>query len=50
MVEVEVEQEDFNCIATDVFGKGLDHWRVKSPINARKIKGSVKGNYRIHSL
>ena len=50
MVEVEIEQEDLNCIATDILGKRLDHWRAELPINTRKIKGSVKGNYKIHSL
>ena len=50
MVEVEVEQEDLNCIATDILGKRLDHCRVELPVSARKIKGSVKGNYTIDSL
>ena len=49
-VEVEVEQEDLNYIATDLLGKNLDHWRVELPINARKTKGSMKGNYTIFSF
>ena len=50
MVEVKVEQEDLNCMATDFLGKKLDHWRAHLPVNARKIKGSMKENYTIHSL
>ena len=50
MVEVKVEQEDLNGIATDFFGKRLNHWIVKLPVSTRKIKGSMKGNYMVHSL
>ena len=50
MVEVEVEQNDLNYIATDFMEKRLDHYRAESPINVRKTKGNVKGNYTIHNL
>ena len=50
MVEVEVEQDDLNYIATDFMEKRLDHQRVELLINIRKIKGNVKGNYAIHNL
>ena len=49
-VEVKVKQEDLSCIATDFLGKRLDHWRAKLPVNARKIKDSMKRNYTIHNL
>ena len=50
MVEVEVEQEDLNCLAIDFLGKRLDHWRAELFVNARKIKDSMKGNYTIPNL
>ena len=50
MVEVEVEQEDLSSIAIDFLGKRLDHWRAKLPVNARKIKDSMKRNYTFHNL
>ena len=50
MVEVEVEQDDLNYIATDFMEKRLDHQRVESPINIRQIKGNMKGKYTIHNL
>ena len=49
MVEVDVEQEDLSCIATDFFGE--KNRSLESQI-AHKCKKnqSMKGNYTIHSL
>ena len=50
MVEVEVEQDDLNYIATDFMEKRLDHQTAELPVNVRKIKSNLKGNYTIHNL